>query len=76
MAMKQETVAARAMIQVNWSVAQPLLRDVLGTGTRGWTRISREREERRASQDDSWRSDIPGETEEDPGASHCDLVDE
>jgi hypothetical protein len=76
MAMKQETIAARAMIQVNWGVAQPLLRDVLAMGRRGWTQISREREERRAEQDDSWRSDIPGETEEDPEASHCDLVDE
>jgi hypothetical protein len=76
MARKQETIAARAMIQVDWSVAQPLLRDGLAMGKRGWTRVSRERQERRAEQDDSWRSDIPGETEEDPGASHCDLVDE
>jgi hypothetical protein len=54
MAMKQETIAARAMIEVNESVAQPLLRDVLAMARRGWTRISGQQEERRDEQDDSW----------------------
>jgi hypothetical protein len=72
MAMKQEIIAARTMIQVNWSVARRLSRDVLVTERRGWTRISRQRAERRAEQNDLSRSDISGETEKDPGDSRCD----
>jgi hypothetical protein len=76
MAMKQETIAVRIMIQVNWSVAQPLLRNVLAMVQRGWSRIFRQGEQRRAEQDDSWRSDISGETEEDPGVSCREMIDE
>jgi hypothetical protein len=76
MAMKQETIAARAMIQVNWRVAQPLLRDVLATGRRGWTRITRQREERKAEQNDPWGSDISGEIGEDPGVSRRGMAGE
>jgi hypothetical protein len=64
MAMKQETVSARVMVQVNWLVAQPLLSDVLALGRSGWGRFSREREQRISVQDDPWRLGIPDEEDE------------
>jgi hypothetical protein len=65
MAMKQETVSARVMIQVNWLVAQPLLSDVLALGRSGWGHHSRERARRIGTRDDPWRLGIPDE-EDDP----------
>jgi hypothetical protein len=64
MAMKQETVSARVMIQVNWLVALPLVSDVLALGRSGWGRLSRERAQRISRQDDPWRLEIPDEEDE------------
>jgi hypothetical protein len=40
MAMTQETVWARVMIQVNWRTAQPVLADVLAMGQAGGVRLT------------------------------------
>jgi hypothetical protein len=62
MAVSQRTISARVMVQVNWAIAQTLLRDVLALGRLGWARLSREREQRISARDDPWRLDV---TEED-----------
>jgi hypothetical protein len=76
MAMKQETIAARAMIQVNWCVAQPLLQDVLAMGRRGWARFSRERDQRRAEQDEPWRLNFSDEDEQASGSIDQNVIDQ
>jgi hypothetical protein len=64
MAMKQETVSARVMVQVNWLVAHPLLSDALALGHSGWGRFSRERAQEISVQDDPWRLGILDEEDE------------
>jgi hypothetical protein len=59
--MRQETVSALVMIQVNWRIAQPLLADVLAMGRAGWSRAHRELDERKLMEDEPWRLDITGE---------------
>jgi hypothetical protein len=39
MAMTQETVSERVMIQTNWRVAQPLLANVLAIGRARWSEV-------------------------------------
>jgi hypothetical protein len=63
LAMKQETIAARVMIQVNWRVARSLLPEILALGRVEWARLAREREQRISEQDDPWRLEIPDEDE-------------
>jgi hypothetical protein len=67
MAMPQETVSARVMIQANWCVAQPLLANVLVMGRDWWSQADRELEQRKLTQHTPWRLDITGEI----GAAHA-----
>jgi hypothetical protein len=61
MAMRQETVSARVMIQANWQIAQPLLTEVLAMGRAGWSRAHRELEDRKLMDDEPWRLGIAEE---------------
>jgi hypothetical protein len=61
MAMTQETVSARVMIQANWRIAQPLLGDVLAMGREGWSQDYCELEQQKLPQHTPWRLDITGE---------------
>jgi hypothetical protein len=61
MAMRQENVSARVMIQANWRIAQPLLADVLTMGRAGWNRAHRELEEWKLVEDEPWRLGITEE---------------
>jgi hypothetical protein len=42
MAITQETVSARVMVQANWRVARPPLANVLAMGRAGWSQAYRE----------------------------------
>jgi hypothetical protein len=72
MAMNQRTISARVMVQVNWTIAQALLRDVLALGRLGWAHLSHEREQRISERDDPWRLGIPEEDE----PWHVEIADE
>jgi hypothetical protein len=61
MAMTQETVSERVMIEVNWRIAQPLLANVLAMGRAGWTQDYCELEQRKLPQHTTWRVVITGE---------------
>jgi hypothetical protein len=61
MAMRQETVSARVMIQANWRIAQTLLADVLAMGRTGWSRAHRELGERKLMEDEPWHLGITKE---------------
>jgi hypothetical protein len=63
MAMTQETVSARVMIQANWRIAQPLLVNVLAMGRAGWIQAPRQLEQRKLIQHAPRRLDITGEME-------------
>jgi hypothetical protein len=58
MAMKQETMSVRVMIQANWRIAQPLLADVLAVRRAGWSRACRELEGRKLAEHEPWRLGI------------------
>jgi hypothetical protein len=72
MAMTQETVSARVMIQANWRVAEPRLANVLVMGRAGWSQAYCELEQRQVTQHTSWRLDIRGEM----GAAQAPSEDE
>jgi hypothetical protein len=61
MAMTQEIVSARVMIQANWCVARPLLANVLAIGRARWSQTYRELKQRKLTQHTPWRLDITGE---------------
>jgi hypothetical protein len=62
MAMMQETISARVMIQANWRVAQPLLTGVSAMGRMGWSRAYRDLRDRKLADRALWRLEITDET--------------
>jgi hypothetical protein len=50
MAMTQETVSERVMIQANWRLAQPLMANVRAMGRDRWSQVYRELEPRKLTQ--------------------------
>jgi branched-subunit amino acid aminotransferase/4-amino-4-deoxychorismate lyase len=61
MAMREETVPTRVMIQAHWRTAQPLLADVLAMGRARSSRAHRELEEQKHMEDEPWRLGITEE---------------
>jgi hypothetical protein len=61
MAMTQETVSARVMIQANWRIAQPQLANVFAMGRDGWSQDYCELEQQKLPQHTTWGVDITGE---------------
>jgi hypothetical protein len=61
MAMTQENVSARMMIQANWRIALAPLANVLAMGRAGWSQAYGELEQRKLTQHTPWRLDITGE---------------
>jgi hypothetical protein len=58
MAMAQETISARAMVQANWDVAAEYLADVLQEGPRSWQAAHRARKARKQAGAVPWRLNI------------------
>jgi hypothetical protein len=55
MAMAQETVSARTMVQANWEIAAPFLVDILHAGPNAWKTAHWERKARKQTGGTSWQ---------------------